>query len=48
MPSEPTRRRPAAREGRLCTNIGQVVTLDDTVSAFDPAERGNGEITVRP
>ncbi|MFI6493527.1 zinc-binding dehydrogenase [Streptomyces sp. NPDC050564] len=36
------------RDGRLRTNIGQVVTLDDTVSAFNPAERVKGKTIVRP
>lgn len=36
------------RDGRLRTNIGQVVTLDDAVSAFDPAERVKGKTIVRP
>ncbi|MEU2624321.1 hypothetical protein ABZ642_40485 [Streptomyces sp. NPDC007157] len=48
MPSEPDTPPTGGPGGALCTNIGQVVTLDDTVSAFDPAERGNGKIIVRP
>jgi NADPH:quinone reductase-like Zn-dependent oxidoreductase len=36
------------RDGRLRTNIGQVVTLDDAVSSFNPAERVKGKTLVRP
>ncbi|MFF2431729.1 NADP-dependent oxidoreductase [Streptomyces mirabilis] len=36
------------RDGRLRTNIGQVVTLDDAVSSFNPAERVKGKTIVRP
>jgi len=38
------------RNGRLRTNIGNVSTLDDAVSAFNPAERISGKtiISVRP
>ncbi|MCX5095735.1 NADP-dependent oxidoreductase [Streptomyces sp. NBC_00365] len=36
------------RDGRLRTNIGQVVTLDDAVFSFNPAERVKGKTIVRP
>jgi NADPH:quinone reductase-like Zn-dependent oxidoreductase len=38
------------RDGRLRTNIGNVATLGDAVSAFNPTERVNGKtiIQVRP
>jgi NADPH:quinone reductase-like Zn-dependent oxidoreductase len=34
-------------EERLQTNIGQVVTLDDAVAAFNPTERINGKTIIR-
>ena len=38
------------RDGRLRTNIGNVATLDDAVTALNPTERRNGKtiISVRP
>ncbi|MBY8877364.1 NADP-dependent oxidoreductase [Actinacidiphila acidipaludis] len=36
------------REGRLRTNIGRVVNLDDAVSAFNSTERIKGKTVVRP
>src|SRR4051794_3331737 len=35
------------RDGRLRTNIGNVVTLDDAVAAFNPTERISGQTIVR-
>jgi NADPH:quinone reductase-like Zn-dependent oxidoreductase len=35
------------REGRLRTNIGTVVSLDDAVAAFNPAERARGKTIIR-
>jgi NADPH:quinone reductase-like Zn-dependent oxidoreductase len=36
-----------AREGRLRTNIGKVVSLDDGVAAFHPAKRVSGKTIIR-
>jgi NADPH:quinone reductase-like Zn-dependent oxidoreductase len=35
------------RDGRLRTNIGNVVTLDDTVAVLNPAERRKGKTIIR-
>jgi NADPH:quinone reductase-like Zn-dependent oxidoreductase len=35
------------RDGRLRTNIGNVVTLDDAIAAFNPSKRINGKTIVR-
>ena len=35
------------RDGRLRTNIGNVATLDDAVTAFNPTERRNGKTIIR-
>jgi NADPH:quinone reductase-like Zn-dependent oxidoreductase len=35
------------RDGRLRTNIGNVATLDDAVSAFNPTERIKGKTIIR-
>ncbi len=35
------------RDGRLRTNIGDVATLDDAVSALNPTERRNGKTIIR-
>src|SRR5205085_9709106 len=35
------------RDGRLRTNIGAVVALDDAVAALDPSERRNGKTIIR-
>jgi NADPH:quinone reductase-like Zn-dependent oxidoreductase len=35
------------RDGRLRTNIGQVVDLDGAVSAFNPTERVKGKTIIR-
>jgi NADPH:quinone reductase-like Zn-dependent oxidoreductase len=35
------------RDGRLRTNIGIVATLDDAVTAFNPAERISGQTIIR-
>jgi NADPH:quinone reductase-like Zn-dependent oxidoreductase len=35
------------REGRLRTNIGRIVDLDDAVAAFNPSERATGKTIVR-
>ena len=35
------------REGRLRTNIGKTVSLDDAVSAFNPVNRGTGKTIIR-
>jgi NADPH:quinone reductase-like Zn-dependent oxidoreductase len=35
------------RDGRLRTNIGNVATLDDAVTAFNPTERHNGKTIIR-
>src|SRR5256885_4185814 len=35
------------RDGRLRTNIGNVVTLDDAVAALNPTERRNGKTIIR-
>jgi NADPH:quinone reductase-like Zn-dependent oxidoreductase len=35
------------RDGRLRTNVGQVATLDDAVSAFNPTERVKGKTIIR-
>ena len=36
------------RHGRLRTNIGRVVALDDAVAAFNPSERVKGKTIIRP
>jgi NADPH:quinone reductase-like Zn-dependent oxidoreductase len=36
-----------ARDGRLRTNIGRVVALDDAVAAFNPTERVKGKTIIR-
>ncbi|MET7764272.1 zinc-binding dehydrogenase [Streptomyces sp. NPDC005336] len=36
-----------ARDGRLRTNIGNVATLDDAVTAFNPTERISGQTIIR-
>jgi hypothetical protein len=38
------------RDGRLRTNVGKVASLDDAISALNPAERPKGKtiICVRP
>jgi NADPH:quinone reductase-like Zn-dependent oxidoreductase len=36
-----------ARDGRLRTNIGKVVALDDAVAAFNPTERTKGKTIIR-
>jgi NADPH:quinone reductase-like Zn-dependent oxidoreductase len=35
------------RDGRLRTNIGNVVPLDDAVAAFNPTERVKGKTIIR-
>lgn len=35
------------RDGRLRTNIGNVSTLDEAVSAFNPTERRSGKTIIR-
>ena len=35
------------RDGRLRTNIGNVVTLDDAVAALNPTERASGQTIIR-
>ncbi|HTK18274.1 MAG TPA: zinc-binding dehydrogenase, partial [Mucilaginibacter sp.] len=35
------------RDGRLRTNIGKVVTLDEAVNAFNPANRITGKTVIR-
>ena len=35
------------REGRLRTNIGNIATLDDAVTAFNPTERIRGQTIIR-
>jgi NADPH:quinone reductase-like Zn-dependent oxidoreductase len=35
------------RDGRLRTNIGNVVALDDAVAALNPAERRKGKTIIR-
>jgi NADPH:quinone reductase-like Zn-dependent oxidoreductase len=35
------------RDGRLRTNIGNVVTLDDAVAALNPTERIKGKTIIR-
>ena len=35
------------RDGRLRTNIGNVATLDDAVTALNPTERRNGKTIIR-
>lgn len=35
------------RDGRLRTNIGNVATLDDAVTALNPTERLNGKTIIR-
>jgi NADPH:quinone reductase-like Zn-dependent oxidoreductase len=35
------------RDGRLRTNIGNVATLDDAVTALNPTERPNGKTIIR-
>ncbi len=35
------------REGRLRTNIGKIITLEDAVAAFNPANRGAGKPIIR-
>lgn len=35
------------RDGRLRTNIGNISTLDDPVSAFNPTERRSGKTIIR-
>ena len=35
------------REGRLRTNIGNIATLDDAVTAFNPTERISGQTIIR-
>ena len=35
------------RHGRLRTNIGKVVALDDAVAAFNPTERTKGKTVIR-
>jgi NADPH:quinone reductase-like Zn-dependent oxidoreductase len=35
------------RDGRLRTNIGKVVALDDVVAAFNPTERIKGKTIIR-
>lgn len=35
------------RDGRLRTNIGNISTLDDAVSAFNPTERRSGKTIIR-
>jgi NADPH:quinone reductase-like Zn-dependent oxidoreductase len=35
------------RDGRLCTNIGAVSTLDDAVAALNPTERRKGKTIIR-
>ncbi|MEV4051934.1 NADP-dependent oxidoreductase [Amycolatopsis sp. NPDC049688] len=37
-----------ARDGRLRSHIGTVVTLDDAVPALNPAERRKGKTVIRP
>jgi NADPH:quinone reductase-like Zn-dependent oxidoreductase len=36
-----------ARDGRLRTNIGKIVTLDDAVAAFNPTKRIGGKTIIR-
>ncbi|MCC8975443.1 NADP-dependent oxidoreductase [Bradyrhizobium brasilense] len=36
-----------ARDGRVRTNIGSVVALDDAVAAFNPTERTSGKTIIR-
>ena len=38
---------PAARDGRLRTNIGKVSTLDNAVAALNPTERISGKTIIR-
>jgi NADPH:quinone reductase-like Zn-dependent oxidoreductase len=35
------------RDGRLRTNIGKVVALDEAVAAFNPSERVKGKTIIR-
>jgi hypothetical protein len=35
------------RDGRLRTNIGNVATLDDAVTAFNPTKRISGQTIIR-
>ncbi len=35
------------RDGRLCTPIGTVATLDDAVPALNPTERRKGKTIIR-
>jgi NADPH:quinone reductase-like Zn-dependent oxidoreductase len=35
------------REGRLRTNIGNIVTLDDAVAAYNPTDRAKGKTIIR-
>jgi hypothetical protein len=35
------------RDGRLRTNIGNVATLDDAVTALNPTERPKGKAIIR-
>ena len=35
------------RDGRLRTNIGNIATLDDAVTAFNPTERISGQTIIR-
>ena len=35
------------RDGRLRTNIGNIVTLDDAVAALNPTERRRGKTIIR-
>jgi hypothetical protein len=35
------------REGRLRTNIGNIATLNDAVSAFTPTKRAKGKTIIR-
>jgi hypothetical protein len=39
--------RPRASELRLQTNIGNVATLNDAVTAFNPTERISGQAIIR-
>jgi hypothetical protein len=35
------------RDGRLRTNIGTVLALDDAVAAFNPTDRRSGKTIIR-
>jgi NADPH:quinone reductase-like Zn-dependent oxidoreductase len=35
------------RDGRLRTNIGNIVTLDDAIAALNPTERRTGKTIIR-